>query len=118
MKLSFCFRSLASVYSFIDQERIGVWGWSYGGFVSTMMLIQDDQRTLSCGAAVAPVTSWLYYGNFILKSYNIHKKPNTPNTLCVTWRRFHPRLGQALIVHACNLNIRHNYYIRKRGSID
>lgn len=30
--------------------------------MSTMMLIQDKEKILACGAAVAPVTSWLYYG--------------------------------------------------------
>ncbi|PZC83344.1 hypothetical protein B5X24_HaOG208108 [Helicoverpa armigera] len=62
-------RSLLNVYSFIDPERVGVWGWSYGGFVSTMMLIQDDMNTLSCAAAVAPVTSWLYYDTMYTERY-------------------------------------------------
>ncbi|CAH0603285.1 unnamed protein product [Chrysodeixis includens] len=69
-------KSLASVYSFIDPQRIGVWGWSYGGFVSTMMLIQDDQHTLSCGAAVAPVTSWLYYDTMYTERYMDTPKAN------------------------------------------
>lgn len=62
-------RSLLSVYSFIDPDRVGVWGWSYGGFVSTMMLIQDDQNTLKCGAAVAPVTSWMFYDTMYSERY-------------------------------------------------
>lgn len=62
-------KSLASIYSFIDPTRIGVWGWSYGGFVSTMMLIYDDEHLLSCGAAVAPVTSWLYYDTMYTERY-------------------------------------------------
>lgn len=53
-------------FKFIDDERIGVWGWSYGGFTTGMMLAMDNMNTLACGAAVAPVTSWLYYGNIIL----------------------------------------------------
>ncbi|KAG6459334.1 hypothetical protein O3G_MSEX011338 [Manduca sexta] len=62
-------RSLATLYPFIDPDRIGVWGWSYGGFATTMMLIQDDQNTIACGAAVAPVTSWLYYDSIYTERY-------------------------------------------------
>ncbi|XP_063838892.1 venom dipeptidyl peptidase 4-like [Ostrinia nubilalis] len=62
-------RRLVDLYPFIDPKRIGVWGWSYGGFVTTMMLIQDDQKLLACGAAVAPVTSWLYYDSIYTERY-------------------------------------------------
>ncbi|KAL0894609.1 hypothetical protein ABMA27_013171 [Loxostege sticticalis] len=62
-------RRLVELYSFIDPKRIGVWGWSYGGFATTMMLIQDDQKILACGAAVAPVTSWLYYDSIYTERY-------------------------------------------------
>ncbi|KAL4715180.1 hypothetical protein ACJJTC_012227 [Scirpophaga incertulas] len=62
-------RHLIKLYSFIDPKRIGVWGWSYGGYSTTMMLIKDDQKTLACGAAVAPVTSWLYYDTIYTERY-------------------------------------------------
>ncbi|XP_013133891.1 PREDICTED: venom dipeptidyl peptidase 4-like [Papilio polytes] len=60
---------LISIYPFIDPDRIGVWGWSYGGYASTMMLVKDDVRLLACGAAVAPVTSWLYYDSIYTERY-------------------------------------------------
>lgn len=62
-------RSLITLYKFIDPSRVGVWGWSYGGFATTMMLAQDDLHTLACGAAVAPVTSWLYYDSIYTERY-------------------------------------------------
>ncbi|XP_037977148.2 venom dipeptidyl peptidase 4 [Plutella xylostella] len=62
-------RRLVSLHSFIDGARVGVWGWSYGGFASTMMLVQDQEKTLACGAAVAPVTSWLYYDTIYTERY-------------------------------------------------
>ncbi|XP_046961620.1 venom dipeptidyl peptidase 4-like [Vanessa cardui] len=62
-------RRLVKMYSFIDPYRIGVWGWSYGGYASTMMLIKDEEQTLSCAAAVAPVTSWLYYDSIYTERY-------------------------------------------------
>ncbi|CAG5056647.1 unnamed protein product [Parnassius apollo] len=60
---------LIGLYPFIDPERIGVWGWSYGGYATTMMLIKDDIKLLACGAAVAPVTSWLYYDSIYTERY-------------------------------------------------
>ncbi|XP_050675466.1 venom dipeptidyl peptidase 4-like isoform X1 [Leptidea sinapis] len=60
---------LLKTYSFIDPNRVGVWGWSYGGYATTMMLVQDDQKLLACGAAVAPVTSWLYYDSIYTERY-------------------------------------------------
>ncbi|XP_028039799.1 venom dipeptidyl peptidase 4-like [Bombyx mandarina] len=62
-------KSLTSLYSFIDPDRIGVWGWSYGGYATTMMLIQDQRNIVKCGAAVAPVTSWLYYDSIYTERY-------------------------------------------------
>jgi len=46
---------------FIDPERVGIWGWSYGGYATSMVLANDTENVFKCGIAVAPVTSWLYY---------------------------------------------------------
>lgn len=40
--------------------RVAVWGWGYGGYV-TSMLLGSQQATLKCGIAVSPITDWLYY---------------------------------------------------------
>lgn len=56
------FRYLRDNLKFIDKDRIGVWGWSYGGFASAMILAQDKE-VFRCGISVAPVTSWAHYGN-------------------------------------------------------
>ncbi|KAI5632831.1 prolyl oligopeptidase family domain-containing protein [Phthorimaea operculella] len=40
-------RNLVQSYSFIDPAKVGVWGWSYGGFATTMMLILDDKKTVA-----------------------------------------------------------------------
>ncbi|XP_072156634.1 inactive dipeptidyl peptidase 10 isoform X2 [Bemisia tabaci] len=45
----------------IDKRRVAVWGWSYGGFVSAMLLSTPNQDVFHCGIAVAPVTSWRLY---------------------------------------------------------
>jgi dipeptidyl-peptidase-4 len=51
---------LVNNYEYIDPERIGIWGWSYGGYMSSLVLAQGKDL-FSTAIAVAPVTSWRYY---------------------------------------------------------
>lgn len=46
--------------SWVDKDRIGIFGWSYGGYVTTMAMV-DDETPFRAGAAVAPVTDWRLY---------------------------------------------------------
>ena len=46
--------------TFIDEDRIGIWGWSYGGHMSTNCLLKGND-VFSLAIAVAPVTSWRFY---------------------------------------------------------
>lgn len=46
--------------SYIDKDRIGIWGWSYGGFMASNVLFQGAD-TFKMAIAVAPVTSWRFY---------------------------------------------------------
>ncbi|MFD2726935.1 S9 family peptidase [Hyunsoonleella rubra] len=45
---------------FIDADRIGIWGWSYGGHMSTNCLLKGND-VFKMAIAVAPVTSWRFY---------------------------------------------------------
>lgn len=45
---------------FIDSERIGIWGWSFGGHMASHCLL-TGQETFSMAIAVAPVTNWRFY---------------------------------------------------------
>ena len=54
--------------SYIDAERIGIWGWSYGGFMSSNCLFQGAD-TFSMAIAVAPVTSWRFYDTIYTERY-------------------------------------------------
>ncbi|XP_073865419.1 prolyl endopeptidase FAP isoform X3 [Macaca fascicularis] len=47
---------------FIDEKRIAIWGWSYGGYVSSLALASGT-GLFKCGIAVAPVSSWEYYAS-------------------------------------------------------
>jgi len=45
---------------FIDQSKIGIWGWSFGGHMSTNCILKGND-VFSMAIAVAPVTSWRFY---------------------------------------------------------
>jgi len=44
---------------FVDDERVGIWGWSGGGSMTLLMLTRSKE--FKAGIAVAPVTDWHYY---------------------------------------------------------
>lgn len=53
---------------FIDHQRIGIWGWSYGGFMSTNCILKGND-VFSLAIAVAPVTSWRFYDTVYTERY-------------------------------------------------
>ena len=55
--------------SYVDPARVGIWGWSYGGFMTLNVLFQhpDIYRT---GVAVSPVTHWALYDNVYTERFN------------------------------------------------
>ncbi|KAG8440767.1 hypothetical protein GDO86_006488 [Hymenochirus boettgeri] len=66
---------LAAKHSFIDLERVGIHGWSYGGYLSLMALIQrpDIFRVAIAGA---PVTLWIFYDTGYTERYMGHPDQN------------------------------------------
>lgn len=51
---------LTKTYDFIDKDRLGIWGWSYGGYMSSLVLAQGSDL-FDTAIAVAPVTNWRFY---------------------------------------------------------
>lgn len=49
-----------SKQNYIDPARIGIWGWSYGGF-TTLCAMTNGSDIFKAGIAVAPVTDWMFY---------------------------------------------------------
>uniref|UniRef100_A0A8C4QQ79 Dipeptidyl peptidase 4 n=1 Tax=Eptatretus burgeri TaxID=7764 RepID=A0A8C4QQ79_EPTBU len=49
-----------SKWNYVDEDRIAIWGWSYGGYLTSMVL-GAGSGVFKCGIAVAPVSSWMYY---------------------------------------------------------
>ncbi|MFL6658243.1 MAG: alpha/beta fold hydrolase [Massilia sp.] len=54
--------------SFVDRKRIGVFGWSYGGFMSLRLLAGGSDR-IAAGVSVAPVTDWALYDTHYTERY-------------------------------------------------
>ena len=53
---------------YVDENNIGIWGWSYGGFMSSNALFKGND-TFSMAIAVAPVTSWRFYDTIYTERY-------------------------------------------------
>lgn len=61
--------------SFVDKDRIGMWGWSFGGYMTlSCMTIGADYFKM--GVAVAPVTNWKYYDNIYTERFMQTPKEN------------------------------------------
>ncbi|MCL9809319.1 S9 family peptidase [Flavobacterium luminosum] len=55
-------------YSYVDKSRIGIFGWSYGGFMASNCIFQGAD-VFKTAIAVAPVTSWRYYDSIYTERY-------------------------------------------------
>ena len=53
---------------FVDPSRIGIWGWSYGGYMSSLSLMIGN-NVFKTAIAVAPVTTWRYYDTVYTERY-------------------------------------------------
>uniref|UniRef100_A0A6Q2XBP2 Uncharacterized protein n=1 Tax=Esox lucius TaxID=8010 RepID=A0A6Q2XBP2_ESOLU len=85
---------------FIDKERIAIWGWSYGGYVTSMVL-GAGSGVFKCGMAVAPVSKWEYYDSIYTERYMKQPSENAEfyNNSTVTARAKNFKSVQYLLVH-------------------
>ena len=54
--------------SYVDKTRLGVFGWSYGGYMSTLAITKGADY-FKTAIAVAPVTNWRYYDNIYTERF-------------------------------------------------
>lgn len=54
--------------SYVDGSRIGIWGWSYGGYMSSLCITKGAD-VFKMAIAVAPVTTWRYYDSIYTERY-------------------------------------------------
>lgn len=65
---------LASL-NYVNGNRIGIWGWSYGGYMSTLCLLKGAD-VFKAAIAVAPVTNWKWYDSIYTERYMRTQKEN------------------------------------------
>ncbi len=53
---------------YVDPDRIAIWGWSYGGYMSSLCITKGAEY-FDLAIAVAPVTNWRYYDNIYTERY-------------------------------------------------
>lgn len=61
--------------TFVNAKRIGIWGWSFGGFMSSTCILKGA-NVFAAAVAVAPVTNWRYYDNIYTERYMRTPKEN------------------------------------------
>ena len=54
--------------SYVDKARIGIWGWSYGGW-NTLMSMSEGRPVFRAGVAIAPPTCWRFYDSIYTERY-------------------------------------------------
>jgi len=84
---------------FVDQNNIGHWGWSYGGFMSSLAITKGNE-VFTAAIAVAPVTSWKFYDNIYTERYMRTPQENENGYEDNSPLNFTDRIkGKFLIIH-------------------
>lgn len=81
---------------YVDKERIGIWGWSYGGF-NTLMSMSEGRGVFRAGVAIAPPTNWKYYDSVYTERYMRTPKEN-PEGYATNPIERAPKLHGALLI--------------------
>uniref|UniRef100_A0AAR2KVX2 Dipeptidyl-peptidase 4 n=1 Tax=Pygocentrus nattereri TaxID=42514 RepID=A0AAR2KVX2_PYGNA len=85
---------------YVDKEKMAIWGWSYGGYV-TSMVMGAGSGVFKCGMAVAPVSKWEYYDSIYTERYMLTPAENQAfyDNSTVTGRAKNFKTVQYLLVH-------------------
>ena len=84
---------------YADSSRIGIFGWSYGGYMSSLCLLKGND-VFNSAIAVAPVTNWKWYDTIYTERYMRDEKENSKGYEENSPINFADRLtGNYLLVH-------------------
>ena len=61
--------------SYVDKDRIAIWGWSYGGW-NTLMSMSEGRNSFCAGIAIAPPTCWRFYDTVYTERFMRTPKEN------------------------------------------
>ncbi len=96
--------------SYIDEDNVGIWGWSYGGHMSTNCLLKGSD-IFSTAIAVAPVTTWRFYDTVYTERYMRTPQENAEGYDANSPLNYPEKLeGNYLLVHGSgddNVHLQH-----------
>ena len=84
---------------YVDKDRIGIWGWSYGGYTTCMCLLKEPDY-FKVGVAVAPVTDWRNYDTIYTERYMSTPEDNLEGYETSSLMQYADQLsGKLLLAH-------------------
>ncbi|XP_058855005.1 dipeptidyl peptidase 8-like isoform X1 [Acipenser ruthenus] len=93
---------LASKYRFLDMDRVGIHGWSYGGYLSLMGLVQKPE-IFKVAVAGAPVTLWQFYDTGYTERYmgnpDVNEQDYDLGSVAMQADRFPSEPNRLLLLH-------------------
>ncbi|MCR5851301.1 MAG: S9 family peptidase [Bacteroidaceae bacterium] len=84
--------------TYVDKDRIAIWGWSYGGF-NTLMSMSEGRPVFAAGVAVAAPTSWRYYDSIYTERFMRTPNENGPGYDVCPISRADKLSGKLLLIH-------------------
>ena len=84
---------------YVDKSRIGIWGWSFGGY-TTLMSMSEGRPVFKAGVAVAAPTDWRFYDTVYTERFMRTPKENADGYQASSaFARAHKLHGELLLVH-------------------
>ena len=85
--------------SYVDANRIAIWGWSFGGYC-TLMSMSTGNGTFKAGIAVAPPTDWKYYDSIYTERFMRTPNENFEGYAATSPIKLADKLqGKLLLIH-------------------
>lgn len=100
-----------STLPYVDGNRIGIWGWSYGGY-NTLMSMSEGTPIFKAGVAVAAPTDWRFYDSVYTERFMRTPKENMEGyNAASAIKRANKLNGELLLIHGTaddNVHLRNN----------
>lgn len=96
---------------YVDSDKIGIWGWSFGGF-NTLMSMSEGRPVFRAGVAIAAPSSWRYYDTIYTERYMQTPQENPTGYDCSPINRASQLHGDLLLIHGTaddNVHVRNAY---------
>jgi dipeptidyl-peptidase-4 len=88
---------------FVDADKVAIQGWSYGGYMTLMIILQAPEGTFAAAVSGAPVTDWTLYDTFYTERYMDTPQDNPDgyekSSVFYHLRRLHGELPPLMLIH-------------------